>query len=53
MMTDADSRGRTAIPDSVGQASYTTDSHNCQRYVATDVEMQGARHVAVIGSNGL
>ncbi|MEU8152255.1 FAD-dependent oxidoreductase [Micromonospora sp. NPDC048986] len=33
VMTEADCRGRVRATDSVGLASYTMDSHNCQRVV--------------------
>lgn len=33
VMTEADCRSQRAAPDSVGLASYTMDSHNCQRVV--------------------
>lgn len=32
VMTENDCMGRTVAPDSVGLASYTMDSHNCQRF---------------------
>ena len=52
VMTEADCRGLTAIPDSVGLASYNMDSHNCQRYVAKDFTMGGVRHAAVVRNEG-
>lgn len=52
VMTEVDCRGRTSIPDSVGLASYNMDSHNCQRYVATHVEIDGVRHAAVVRNEG-
>ncbi|MFC7480463.1 FAD-dependent oxidoreductase [Luedemannella flava] len=33
VMTEWDCRGRVRAPDSIGLASYTIDSHNCQRTV--------------------
>ncbi|WP_410810089.1 FAD-dependent oxidoreductase [Micromonospora sp. 067-2] len=33
VMTENDCRGRVRVADSVGLASYTMDSHNCQRVV--------------------
>ena len=33
VMTEHDCRGHTSIPDPVGLASYTMDSHNCKRVV--------------------
>ncbi|GHJ46997.1 xanthan lyase [Catellatospora sp. TT07R-123] len=35
VMTEADCRGGRAAADSVGLASYTMDSHNCQRVVVS------------------
>lgn len=52
VMTEADCRGRTAIADSVGLASYTMDSHNCHRFVAKDFLMNGVRHAAVVRNEG-
>lgn len=37
VMTEADCRSQRAAPDSVGLASYTMDSHNCQRVVIDGV----------------
>ncbi len=33
VMTEADCRGERVVPDSIGLAAYTMDSHNCQRFV--------------------
>jgi hypothetical protein len=33
VMTERNCRGQEVVPDSVGLASYTMDSHNCQRVV--------------------
>ena len=33
VMTEHDCRGHTSVPDPVGLASYTMDSHNCKRVV--------------------
>lgn len=33
VMTQANCQGREVVPDSVGLAAYTMDSHNCQRIV--------------------
>jgi lysophospholipase L1-like esterase len=52
VMTEADCLGRTTVPDAIGLASYTMDSHNCQRYVATNVTMKGVLHAAVVRNEG-
>ena len=33
VMSEHDCRGRKTVPDSIGLAAYTMDSHNCRRFV--------------------
>ncbi|GAB3022189.1 FAD-dependent oxidoreductase [Spirosoma pulveris] len=42
VMTQANCQGREVVPDGVGMAAYTMDSHNCQRLV---VEKNGMKMV--------
>jgi hypothetical protein len=42
VMTQANCQGRVTVPDSIGLAAYTMDSHNCQRVV---IEKNGQRMV--------
>lgn len=42
VMTQANCQGREVVPDGVGMAAYTMDSHNCQRLV---VEKNGVKMV--------
>ena len=42
VMTQANCEGREVVPDAVGMAAYTMDSHNCQRVV---VEKNGLKMV--------
>jgi hypothetical protein len=36
VMTQANCEGKTVVPDPIGMAAYTMDSHNCQRLVVPD-----------------
>lgn len=48
VMTERECRGTVTVPDSVGLASYTMDSHNCQRVVVGGVvRNEGDVQVAV------
>ncbi|BCL16129.1 FAD-dependent oxidoreductase [Micromonospora sagamiensis] len=50
VMTERDCRGTVKAPDSVGLASYTMDSHNCQRVVVDGaVRNEGDVQVGVPG----
>jgi FAD dependent oxidoreductase len=42
VMTQANCEGREIVPDAVGMAAYTMDSHNCQRVV---IEKDGVKMV--------
>jgi len=42
VMTQANCEGREVVPDAVGMAAYTMDSHNCQRIV---IEKNGVKMV--------
>ncbi|GAB3712437.1 FAD-dependent oxidoreductase [Spirosoma flavus] len=43
VMTQANCEGKVVVPDSIGMAAYTMDSHNCQRLVVKDAN--GVAHV--------
>ncbi|SCE75007.1 FAD dependent oxidoreductase [Micromonospora echinospora] len=50
VVTERDCRGRVRVADSVGLASYTMDSHNCQRVVVDGVvKNEGDVQVGVPG----
>ncbi|MEV0329757.1 FAD-dependent oxidoreductase [Micromonospora echinospora] len=50
VVTEQDCRGRVRVADSVGLASYTMDSHNCQRVVVDGVvKNEGDVQVGVPG----
>ena len=49
VMTEHNCRGKEVVPDSVGMAAYTMDSHNCQRYVTPDGHVQNEGDVQVGG----
>ncbi|MEV4136176.1 FAD-dependent oxidoreductase [Dactylosporangium sp. NPDC049742] len=50
IMTEHNCRGAATVPDSVGLASYTMDSHNCQRLVVSGVaKNEGDVQVGVPG----
>jgi hypothetical protein len=54
VMTEADCRGQAPVTDSVGLASYTMDSHNCQRVVvAGAVRNEGDVQIGVPGPYGI
>ncbi|QDK78054.1 FAD-dependent oxidoreductase [Spirosoma sp. KCTC 42546] len=36
VMTQANCEGKVVVPDAVGMAAYTMDSHNCQRFIVND-----------------
>lgn len=38
VMTQANCEGKIVVPDAVGMAAYTMDSHNCQRLVVKDAD---------------
>lgn len=42
VMTQANCEGKSVVPDAVGMAAYTMDSHNCQRIV---IEKDGVKMV--------
>jgi hypothetical protein len=42
VMTQANCEGREVVPDAIGMAAYTMDSHNCQRIV---IEKNGVKMV--------
>lgn len=42
VMTQANCEGRETVPDAIGMAAYTMDSHNCQRIV---IEKDGVKMV--------
>jgi hypothetical protein len=47
VMTQANCQGKTTVPDVVGLAAYTMDSHNCQRVV-----VRNAQGVAEVRNEG-
>jgi hypothetical protein len=47
VMTQANCQGRATVPDGVGLAAYTMDSHNCQRVV-----VRNAQGVAEVRNEG-
>ncbi len=49
VMTEHNCRGKEVVPDSIGLAAYTMDSHNCQRYVTPDGHVQNEGDVQVGG----
>ncbi|MEV4533437.1 FAD-dependent oxidoreductase [Asanoa sp. NPDC049518] len=54
VMTERNCRGQEPVPDSVGLASYTMDSHNCQRIVVGGlVKNEGDVQIGVPGPYGI
>ncbi|MDQ7910169.1 FAD-dependent oxidoreductase [Phytohabitans sp. ZYX-F-186] len=54
VMTERDCRGQAVAPDPVGLASYTMDSHNCQRVVVSGlVRNEGDVQVGVPAPYGI
>ncbi|HEV7708932.1 MAG TPA: FAD-dependent oxidoreductase [Asanoa sp.] len=54
VMTERNCRGQEPVPDSVGLASYTMDSHNCQRVVVGGVvKNEGDVQIGVPGPYGI
>ncbi|MDG4821347.1 FAD-dependent oxidoreductase [Asanoa sp. WMMD1127] len=54
VMTERNCRGQEAVPDPVGLASYTMDSHNCQRVVVNGVvKNEGDVQIGVPGPYGI
>jgi hypothetical protein len=47
VMTEHDCLARRATPESVGMGSYTLDSHNVQRYVTDDGQVQNEGDIGV------
>lgn len=47
VMTQANCEGKTTVPDGVGMAAYTMDSHNCQRLI-----IEGPGAVAQVRNEG-
>ncbi|HEY0110620.1 MAG TPA: FAD-dependent oxidoreductase [Fibrella sp.] len=47
VMTQANCEGKTTVPDGIGMAAYTMDSHNCQRLIVPD-----AGGVAMVRNEG-
>ncbi|GIF72060.1 FAD-dependent oxidoreductase [Asanoa siamensis] len=54
VMTERNCRGQEPVPDPVGLASYTMDSHNCQRVVINGVvKNEGDVQIGVPGPYGI
>jgi hypothetical protein len=49
VMTEHNCRGRELVPDSIGMAAYSMDSHNCQRYITPEGHVQNEGDVQVGG----
>lgn len=49
VMTEHNCRGKRVAADSIGMGAYGMDSHNCQRYVTTDGDVQDEGDVQVAG----
>lgn len=47
VMKEADALGKTTVPNSVGMGSYALDSHNIQRYVKEDGNVQNEGDIGV------
>lgn len=47
VMKEADALGKTTVPNSVGMGSYALDSHNIQRYVKDDGNVQNEGDIGV------
>lgn len=52
VMTEANCRSKIKAEDSVGLASYTMDSHNCQRVVLSGVKIGGKTYDNVVRNEG-
>jgi hypothetical protein len=49
VMTEHNCRGKKVVEDSAGMGAYGMDSHNCQRYVTSDGNVQNEGDVQVHG----
>jgi len=47
VMTEADALGKTIVPKPIGMGSYNIDSHNTQRYVTADGNVQNEGDISV------
>ncbi len=47
VMTEADALGKTIVPKPIGMGSYSLDSHNAQRYVTIEGDVQNEGDIGV------